>query len=359
MTDGGSPWPDAHIQALLRACFVPGEGDWDGQPDAAAERLLPLLAARRGEDSLAPELADIARRVRLLAWRNNRDRLSQAAEISGGMARAGIEAVMLKGVALVLSAYRECGLRPMDDVDFLVAPADTAGAVQVMVRAGWRAEHGLGPADLPAQMRIRHAWQFTRGEDLCDLHWHPVVRCYSPRLGESFRRHARTVTCNGTTVRVPDATELLFQVIVHGLQWSWTSPVRWVADAMTLLESAGTIDWDRLLILTAEGLMTVRMLRGLEWLRAALAAPVPDCVLEALRQTRVAGWERSDCGLMVKRCPLHAFDRVRWHRYNLRRIRRFDPGLPLLSYLAAFMQVAPRAVPAAVWQELTAGSGQR
>jgi hypothetical protein len=52
------------------------------------------------------------------------------------LVRAGLAPVVMKGAALV-DRYPKVGLRPMDDVDVLVADGAVEEAVQVLERAGW------------------------------------------------------------------------------------------------------------------------------------------------------------------------------------------------------------------------------
>ncbi len=52
-------------------------------------------------------------------------------------------------------------------------------------------------------MRAAHAWQFyKKGEDggeeqMCDLHWHPVIRCYSPKVSRMFLEGASETVNSG------------------------------------------------------------------------------------------------------------------------------------------------------------------
>jgi hypothetical protein len=172
--------------------------------------------------------------------------------------------------------------------------------------------------------RVRHAWQFSRGEDeSCDLHWHPVLRCYSPAVAELFWEGARSAELLQRPVSVPCATDLLFHVCAHGLQWSWTPQIRWIPDALTVLRSSAEIDWERLLNLAALAEMNVRLHHALGYLRERFEAPVPVTVLGRL-QSAGGHWERREYLLLQKECPLGLAGRARWHLTNFHRIRPFD-----------------------------------
>jgi hypothetical protein len=124
-------------------------------------------------------------------------------------------------------------------------------------------------------------------------------------------------------VSVPCATDLLFHVCAHGLQWSWTPQIRWIPDALTVLRSSAEIDWERLLNLAALAEMNVRLHHALGYLRERFEAPVPVTVLGRL-QSAGGHWERREYLLLQKECPLGLAGRARWHLTNFHRIRPFD-----------------------------------
>jgi hypothetical protein len=64
--------------------------------------------------------------------------LGELAEILAAFAGAGIEAIPLKGSHLATSYYREPGLRPMNDLDVLVRPADEPRALEALARLGYQ-----------------------------------------------------------------------------------------------------------------------------------------------------------------------------------------------------------------------------
>ncbi len=81
--------------------------------------------------------------------------------------------------------------------------------------------------------------------------------------------------------RVPDPAFQLFHCMSHGLRWSRSPSLQWVADAGFIYKAAATsLDWDRLIDLAdIVGRGTV-IRQGLQFLVAELDAKVPE---EALR----------------------------------------------------------------------------
>ncbi len=125
---------------------TPDADDWLAIDAMAAQhRLRPWLhhRLRNGGIGLAVPAAMAA------TWREAyRDAAigaltAQAAliRLARAFAEAGVPMVALKGSRLAFFDYVEAALRPMRDIDILVAPADMAAAVEALARAG---------ADLPA-----------------------------------------------------------------------------------------------------------------------------------------------------------------------------------------------------------------
>lgn len=157
MSAGMPPeWLDPQ-HAFLRA-FAYAELDADGHARirAAARRVadwhvLPALADQHG---LAPLVwhhakscsldspADVWRQLAALAAQRRQQSRVQAdvlCEIVDAFAAAGIEHVILKGAILAHVLYQESGLRPMSDLDILVAPEATIEAQTLLAALGFDA----------------------------------------------------------------------------------------------------------------------------------------------------------------------------------------------------------------------------
>ena len=91
----------------------------------------------------------------------------------------------------------------------------------------------------------------------------------------------------------PDSTMTLLHTIVHGVRWSEVPPLRWIADAMTVLrDPVEPLDWDRLLAV-AEAIRASHRLRlGCEHLRDGFAAPIPAATIARLAARTITLIER-------------------------------------------------------------------
>ncbi|MDQ6706947.1 MAG: nucleotidyltransferase family protein, partial [Acidobacteriota bacterium] len=275
-------WPTPEQEQMLLACLaaepeatraldriVAGNGERVGEGCA---QFLPLLYRRwpfRREAILST-----GRKAYLTVWRQNRDRMLHLSSLLEAFQEQGIPCLILKGAALILAYYADPGLRNMRDFDLLVHERDLEAAIVQLTRAGYKADRQFESSAILPQVRIGHAWQFSLGtEQSCDLHWRPVVRCYSPEVAKLFWEDAKTVNFGGVTALVLSPTDQLFHVCAHGLQWDWVPQIRWVPDAMTILR--GPVDWERLSHLATESCMRVRLGQALSYLRRCFSAPVP------------------------------------------------------------------------------------
>jgi hypothetical protein len=270
-----------------------------GPLDAGSRRLLPLVRWNLGPVLDAHEMADPllveAARIQSQAERTNRAFLHDAAALAHALAQAGIEVLLLKGAALILTSYPAPGLRPMVDLDLLVPRDALAAATGVFRRCGWAPLYPL----TAGFVRTRHAAPFRspRGGQ-CDLHWDLFEEHCPPQADAACWAASRAVDLLGTTVRILAPADQLFHVVIHGTRWARTSSVRWVADAVRVLGDGG-IDWSRLAEQAEVRCFVFRLGLALEYLRAARDAPVPDDVLRrhrahsASRRERFEYWARA------------------------------------------------------------------
>jgi hypothetical protein len=141
---------------------------------ARRHRLTPLLSATcRGK--LPPALAETCRRDHVITTARNLMLAGAAEECVAALAAAGIQAVVLKGLAYERTLYAGQGARPTSDVDLLVREADRRAAFGVLDRLGFEPKTAAPGFDDPDYHEV--AWR--RGHVEIDLHLAlaPYARC--------------------------------------------------------------------------------------------------------------------------------------------------------------------------------------
>ena len=255
--------------------------------DLGSYRLLPLAYRNLGpllaDDPDAGRLKGVYRR----SWADNQLVLKGGRRAIAALREAGLEVLALKGGALIASAYRDVGARPMSDLDLAVRSDAVAAAVAALEAAGFEPSR-----DQPARaLRVHHSVGFKDAEEReIDLHRGTLWRA---GLDQDFWQAAVPVEVGGAPVLTLCPGDQLLHVCVHGAGWNPVQPFRWVADAYKVLEAAGeALDWDRLVALATRGRVSLPLCAALSYLADELDAPVPAATVEELAAIPVTHGER-------------------------------------------------------------------
>jgi hypothetical protein len=271
------------------------------------------------------------------------------------LTRAAIPVMTIKGFALSLDAYRDLGSRPMADLDLVVPFRHVTQALEVLGQEGWRAcptpLGGTGtelathtpwlqhprPAGAfdPAYLLTRHGHGFRKDGDLeVDLHWFLFQGQCDPDTDDGAWQRARPLgeadrwglDGSGAALVLPAAADHLLLLLSHGARWNPVPPIRWVADAVTLVQSAPGLDWERFLAEARRRRVVLPVREMLAYLQDTFDLSLPATVLARLREIPVEGRERRSHRLAV--APPGAGTALAELRYLGRRHRllRRDPS---------------------------------
>jgi hypothetical protein len=281
-------WPDPTTTLLLQAALWPKERAllaWRGWRDSAGarpatvaeRRLFPMVWRNLGATCGSALRADY-----LEAWAQNQRILARASETVGRLQSAGVATMLLKGAALLSTCYQACsGARAVGDVDLLVAPERAADARRVLAEAGWRPMFPTPESRLP----LLHGLNYEADDCFSlDLHWHSLMETCRPEDDRALWADARPVALiGGARSSVPAPADHLLVLCAHGVRWSASPSVHWLADAYTLTTgAAGAVDWERLLARVRALRLACPVSAAVDYLASHLEAPVPRFVLAGL-----------------------------------------------------------------------------
>ena len=322
----GKLWPSREQLFLLHAAT--GDGD---EPVAAYRswregidldddfgwdilRLLPLVyhnLHRLGfDDPLMGRLKGVYRR----AWAETNQLFHKVRPTIEALTEEGLDVLLLKGMPLALSYYRNHALRPMTDVDVVVPFRQAKEATRVLATLGWRFSRPVG-RDM---LRFHHAVQCfgPDGAEL-DLHWHVTYEACTVEADELLWARTEPLELGELTMRQLDPTALLLHTVVHGVRWNLEPPIRWIPDSLTVLRTRGAeVDWKRLVELALVIEAPVRLRMGLDYLRKEFGAPVPAWVPETLLSTPVSLRERFDNAQLLKAPSRGSAVRGQWELFS-------------------------------------------
>jgi len=338
----GGAFPTPEQELLLRAALLPAPAAlaawraWQSRVslerelDASSFRLLSLLYSnlRRigASDPSLGKLKGIYRRV----WYQNQLLFHSAAAVLRALHSAGLETIILKGAALTILHYGDYGLRPMSDFDVLVPAHKRRAAIDVLASSGWQPM--LRPSDklTDSVLDIRQAWGFENAQQQqFDLHWHVLKDSRAPNADDDFWLAAVPLQVADVPARALNPTDQLLHVCVHGLVWDSTPPIRWVSDALTILNgSLSELDWTRMVAQACKHHVTIPLRAALAYLSDSFAAAIPPQVLADLSTAPVWGIERRYYRALASQPGLLGFIPVLWYRYRLDLAAAGRTGIP-------------------------------
>lgn len=280
-------FPDGRFGPLVEAALRPIRAveAWDAYrtqlssetADVGETRLYPLIGTNLkacGVEAPDPQLLVASRSAIALSTV-----LLQAAEsVNKIFAREGISVVFTKGLALQITEYRNPVLRTFSDIDCCIHVDDIAAVVQMAREQGWHNSQNLAPQN--AHVVEAHAemtFRLPSGVSL-DIHWVPRrAFAFQPALIRQFFDSTEIVEWRGQAWRVPSATWRLIETIEHGIAANEVVPIRWIPDAVRLLENpANKIDWDLIAAAARAARLQLVFLAGLTRL-----AEISDSVSDA------------------------------------------------------------------------------
>jgi hypothetical protein len=263
------------------------------------------------------------------SWLWNERLLACARDLVETLGRAGIEGIALKGLALVMTSYRDVGVRPMGDIDILVPAGSVGAAAQALRGAGWTPGYAL----TPGFVRVRHAAPFRRSSaEECDLHWRIFEEAGGAALDDDWRAQAVVVDFRGTRFRVLRPEDQLLHVCVHASKWAPLPATRWVADALAIVR-AGGVHWPRLVTEARARRFVLRTRQALCYLSTAMNAPVPAAVLQHLSRLPVSPLERFEHRVRNRQHPVLGELATYWCNYLRARPRAVLRPLGFARYL--------------------------
>jgi hypothetical protein len=307
----GVVWPSHEQNLVLQAIFAQPDAaraayfSWRGtldieQPfDGAVMRLLPLLYLRVLKLGLNDPLMGRLKGVYRRAWSETHALFHGVAPALLLLRDAGIDTMLLKGAPMVICRYRNYGCRPMADVDIAVRFGDVEAAIRALTIAGWTAIAPITPDDLA----FRHAMEF-RGPDghMIDLHWHMLLASCCAGADAPFWRGAQPIEFRGIATSAPSPTLALLHTLTHGMEPNIETPIRWIADALTLLRDPQVaVDWPQFSRSAGMLGLSHRVLLALTYLQDCHAQEIPSTALRALTMARRTPAEALELVVMARR----------------------------------------------------------
>ena len=348
-----SSWIPNYEQELLLRAALGGEDEavraWQSvkekvSPEYAAKRLFPLVYDNLKKHGFENESVLKLKKVHRETFRDNRFLFYKTEQILQNFRQAGIETILLKGAALSLLYYRSSALRPMADIDLLIKPEDFRAASNILEKIGWRTNIE-NPSLL---LEINPACQFldADGGEL-DLHWQIMRDCWNADKTDDLWNDAVEIEIGNTPVKVLSPTHQLFHVCWHGVQYNPTPPIRWIADAITILRtSKNEINWQKLVEISRLHRVDLMIFTALDYLDKNFTAEIPPEVLRELENAPLTKMQKAANLHFLSENPMPWTRRQHLHYYAIKYLsltsstRRKPPILVFVKFLQYHLETS-------------------
>jgi hypothetical protein len=239
-----------------KGCFQALWEEWKSQADLDAVdtstyRLLPSLYLRMAqEEGFHDAWLGRIKGVYRQGWARNHMLLNTTAAVVNALHHHGIPSILLKGISLLLTSYKDVGGRMMGDADILVPLDKAVDACNLMLSLGWKCR--LGPdiewfdeRNILPYVRATHEKSFVNSQgQILDLHFiSPFRDVFAPEQIEVFWQKAVPITINGHTCKVLSPELVFLHVCQHGYRLNQMPSYRWVLDALRTVQSSNEFNW--------------------------------------------------------------------------------------------------------------------
>jgi hypothetical protein len=295
-----SRWDPAALQAV-RDLGSEGAASWEGVAALAREEfLLPLLYdALRGKGLVPAPVEEAWRQVYYDSIVRSTRLFHQLGQVLQGLAQAGCPVLLLKGAALAEAVYGHAALRPMVDLDLLVAAPRIGLAEDVLAQLGYTA---LIPDPWPGfSQRYRNSMAYGRESGyplpwMVGLHWHLYDVPYYQRIPiEEWFTRGEAARVAGVEALLPSPEDHLIYLCGHlALHHQYDPALMRYYDMAAVLHSAGErLDWDTVLQRAGDWRLVIAVQRTLTRLEELWPGTVPGEAGRAIRRLQPTRAERA------------------------------------------------------------------
>ena len=333
---GFLPQPDQEL--LLRAALLPGEDGitswqaWSNQVDDLHKldygsfRLLPLLYKNLINNQIQHALLPKLKGVYHSAWAQNQILFNKTLPVVSALQEHGISVLGMKGITLTFLYYQDEGVRPMDDIDLLVRFEDAPKAIKIVKDMGWVLETTYPNIYDDIYLHVKPSLPFYMQDAEIDVHWYSLASSLDQQRDALFWARARQMEIKGINLFALSVSDEFFLNCIHGIRWNKMPPIRWIADAIVILNRHPDIDWDSLVFQAKKRVMSKRLLTALGYLKSSFNVPIPSEIIQVLENHSVSPQEKREIAQLKKEPGWSSDLPILWARYSKVRQETKLPG---------------------------------
>jgi hypothetical protein len=277
--------------------------EWEELWTSARDHSLTPYLHQRWQDSgfiahVPPGTAKRFAEARVKNTERNRRLMSALEELWAALEVKGISTLVSKGLPVAHAYYGDLGLRVLYDLDLLIKPADSRGAIEVLRSMGYdpffKKQH-LSRGQALFWRPEEYTWNEQSVFDpkqpvFVELHtspWKPRWHGFRLECNLDLWEHSRIERISGVPLRVPPETKLLLHLAVHYACNVLESNARLMhlVDMILLLKfRALDLDWGLILSDIRESRAVPFCYLALDLARRVATVGIPPDVLGALKR---------------------------------------------------------------------------
>jgi hypothetical protein len=211
-----------------------------------------LRAAIQGSDRAVPaQIQEELDQLYFATARDNALRFQELSEILAVFREAGIAVLLLKGAALAENVYDNVALRPMGDLDLLIAFQDVPRCGAILTARNYAAtEAEVAPG---TQLAYRGQQAFACHEPfpfIIELHWHPLdIPYYLAKIpADWFWANSESQRLDRNPVQVLNPEANVLYLAAHLALHHRFQGFRWFVDLAWLVHRyQANLDWEQII----------------------------------------------------------------------------------------------------------------
>lgn len=287
--------------------------------DSKATSLLPLVYCNLKENS-----HPLCKSIYRYTWLKNQSLWQKTLPTLQKLFDAGIEKIaILKGMAMILSHYKDFGARTLGDIDFLIDPVHVPLAHKLLSSWGWECKLPRFNPQNPYQLTRWHSANYTHPSGLyLDLHWSLLLET-PPALTQAVLQSIPQ------GIHPVGSNFLFFQTCIHGYKKSTAPLIRWIPDAVYLLKNP--IDFPFLFKLAKEARLTLPFSSALTVLKNFCPMHIPTFSLKPSLTEKLELWAN-----MKGRTYLAGYFRSRLRGESLLHYLQHTANLPTVWHVPLY-----------------------
>lgn len=272
--------------------------DWSAAlPALRKHALLGLARARLRESGPEDCPEDVARVIEegfAVATMQMQTQLRGMLHVLELLGRAGIDVLVVKGLAVAHTVYPDPSLRLFGDLDLVAREADWTRVHQVLVENGFVAREGLStpaPKLIPGAVVQELKYWHEAEQLLIEVHFEDFLYAgLAARDAQGFWDRSRWVEVEGFSLRVLSPEDQLVHLCAH-LHYDGAKRLNWFSDlAIILRDRAQALDWPRVLAVVRTEEAEVPFYYALRYVSELLGVCLPEGILDAVRPDRFRRW---------------------------------------------------------------------